>query len=114
MFRISQLMEERSGSNAIAAELQAARACHTSVCLYRHLPPLSAGKRLPLSSVNGARKVDESDFRTPKPRATRQTRKKVVVTFSSDEESDLEAELSEAETPKNPTPLRRTSRSCAK
>ncbi|XP_075468792.1 condensin complex subunit 1 isoform X2 [Ascaphus truei] len=79
-----------------------------------HAKKKNPGKRHPLSSVNGARKIDESDFRTPKPRATRQTRKKVVVTFSSDEESDLEAELSEAETPKNPTPIRRTSRSCAK
>ncbi|KAG8435743.1 hypothetical protein GDO86_013621 [Hymenochirus boettgeri] len=68
------------------------------------------GKRQPLSSVNNVKKgKPENDFQTPKPPATRKSRRKVAVTFSSDEESDLEAELSEAETPKNTTPIRRTS-----
>ncbi|KAM4703298.1 condensin complex subunit 1 [Rhinophrynus dorsalis] len=66
-------------------------------------------QRRPLSSVNGVQKGNREDFRTPKAQAIRKTRRKVAVTFSSDEESDLEAELSEAETPKNPTPIRRTS-----
>ncbi|XP_072280070.1 condensin complex subunit 1 isoform X2 [Pyxicephalus adspersus] len=67
-------------------------------------------KRRPLKSVNKAPKVnEESEFQTPKSRAPRRPQKKVTVTFSSDEESDLEAELSEADTPKNTTPIRRTS-----
>ncbi|XP_053306330.1 condensin complex subunit 1 isoform X2 [Spea bombifrons] len=65
-------------------------------------------KRRPMSSINGTQKPKD-DFQTPKPATRKNTRKHVVVTFSSDEESDLEAELSEAETPKNPTPIRRTS-----
>lgn len=68
------------------------------------------GKRRPLKSVNKATKVtEESEFQTPKSRVPRKNIRKVTVTFSSDEESDFEAELSEAETPKNPTPIRRTS-----
>ncbi|KAG9471307.1 hypothetical protein GDO78_015246 [Eleutherodactylus coqui] len=68
------------------------------------------GKRRPLKSVNRAAKASEdSEFRTPKSRVSRKNVKKVTVTFSSDEESDYEAELSEADTPKNTTPIRRTS-----
>ncbi|XP_044155231.1 condensin complex subunit 1 [Bufo gargarizans] len=68
------------------------------------------GKRRPLKSVNKASKAtEETEFQTPKSRVPRKNLRKVTVTFSSDEESDLEAELSEAETPKNPTPIRRTS-----
>ncbi|XP_075071952.1 condensin complex subunit 1 [Mixophyes fleayi] len=66
-------------------------------------------KRRPLKSVNKAPKAnEENEFQTPKSRAPRKCNRKVTVTFSSDEESDLEAELSEADTPKNPTPIRRT------
>nr|AAD15962.1 pEg7 [Xenopus laevis] len=71
-------------------------------------------KRPPLASVNVKKGKSEGDFQTPKPPASRKSRRKVAVNFSSDEESDLEAELSEAETPKNPTPIRRTARSRAK
>ncbi|XP_069836022.1 condensin complex subunit 1 isoform X2 [Dendropsophus ebraccatus] len=68
------------------------------------------GKRRPLKAVNRATKAsEESEFQTPKSRAPKKNARKVMVTFSSDEESDFEAELSEAETPKNPTPIRRTS-----
>ncbi|XP_075699090.1 condensin complex subunit 1 [Rhinoderma darwinii] len=68
------------------------------------------GKRRPLKSVNKtSRTTEDSDFQTPKFRAPRKNTRKVTLTFSSDEESDLEAELSEADTPKNPTPIRRTS-----
>ncbi|XP_018408739.1 PREDICTED: condensin complex subunit 1 isoform X1 [Nanorana parkeri] len=71
-------------------------------------PPPSA--RRPLKSVNRAPAVnEESEFQTPKSRPPRRQQKKVTITFSSDEESDLEAELSEADTPKNTTPIRRTS-----
>uniref|UniRef100_A0A8C5N0N7 Condensin complex subunit 1 n=1 Tax=Leptobrachium leishanense TaxID=445787 RepID=A0A8C5N0N7_9ANUR len=78
-------------------------------------PPPSArkkapAKRRPLSSVNASQKSNTGgDFQTPKPKPRRTTHKNVVITFSSDEESDFDAELSEAETPKNPTPIRRTS-----
>ncbi|KAM9326257.1 condensin complex subunit 1 [Gastrophryne carolinensis] len=65
-------------------------------------------KRRPLKSVNKAPKNEESEFQTPKSRAPKRAPRKVAVNFSSDEESDLEAELSEADTPKNPTPIRRT------
>ncbi|XP_068115007.1 condensin complex subunit 1 [Hyperolius riggenbachi] len=79
-------------------------------------PPPSAvkknppAKRRPLKSMNRAAKVDEeSEFRTPKSRPPRRGQRKVVAfSFSSDEESDQEAELSEADTPKNTTPIRRT------
>ncbi|XP_069506775.1 condensin complex subunit 1 isoform X2 [Ambystoma mexicanum] len=73
------------------------------------------GKRRPLSTRNANAQNEEDDFTTPKPRASRKgqtTRKKLAVSFSSDEESeeeDMEAEMSEAETPKNTTPIRRTS-----
>ncbi|KAM3913353.1 condensin complex subunit 1 [Leptodactylus fuscus] len=73
----------------------------------KKIPP---GKRRPLKSINKASRANEdSEFQTPKSRAPRRNVKKVTVTFSSDEESDFEAELSDAETPKNPTPIRRTS-----
>ncbi|CAH2322708.1 condensin complex subunit 1 [Pelobates cultripes] len=73
----------------------------------RKNPP---AKRQPLSSINSVQKPkNEDDFQTPKHHPRRNPRKTVVVTFSSDEESDMEAELSDAETPKNPTPIRRTS-----
>ncbi|KAM8924116.1 condensin complex subunit 1 isoform 2-T2 [Pelodytes ibericus] len=73
----------------------------------RRNPP---AKRRPLSAVNGNQKANnEDDFLSPKPHGRRKTRKNVAVNFSSDEESDFEAELHEAETPKNPTPIRRTS-----
>ncbi|XP_073540987.1 condensin complex subunit 1 [Phyllobates terribilis] len=80
-------------------------------------PPLSVkknppGKRRPLKSVNNkASKVtEESDFQTPKARGPRKNVRKVTVKFSSDEESDdSDTEFSEAETPKNTTPIRRTS-----
>ncbi|XP_040217115.1 condensin complex subunit 1 isoform X1 [Rana temporaria] len=78
-------------------------------------PPPSAvkknvpAKRRPLKSVNRSQKVnEEAEFQTPKARPPRRTQRKATITFSSDEESDLEAELSEADTPKNPTPIRRT------
>ncbi|KAM4636335.1 condensin complex subunit 1 [Discoglossus pictus] len=67
------------------------------------------GKRRPCAPVNSQKANDESDFRTPRIQTQRKTRRKVAVTFSSEEESDLEAELSEAETPKTVTPIRRTS-----
>ncbi|XP_063818506.1 condensin complex subunit 1 isoform X2 [Pseudophryne corroboree] len=72
-------------------------------------------KRRPLKSINKAPKAtNENDFQTPKSRAPRKSSRKLTVMFSSDEESDLEAELSEADTPKNPTPIRRATRSRAR
>ncbi|XP_030043749.1 condensin complex subunit 1 [Microcaecilia unicolor] len=67
-----------------------------------------AEKRRPLSVMNSG---SDSNFVTPRmSQRKRPSRKQVVMTFSSDEEEeDLEAEMSENETPKNTTPIRRTS-----
>ncbi|XP_021252367.1 condensin complex subunit 1 [Numida meleagris] len=81
--------------------------------------PRAAGCcRQPLSTAN---RDDDDDFVTPRPRATRnskraqksQPRKKTVITFSSDEENssenELSAELREEETPTKTTPITRSS-----
>ncbi|XP_029436445.1 condensin complex subunit 1 [Rhinatrema bivittatum] len=67
-----------------------------------------AGKRQPLSIVNGG---SDGNFVTPRETQRKRPVRKQVMSFSSEEEEDedLEAEMSESETPKNTTPIRRTS-----
>uniref|UniRef100_A0A8C6WC48 Condensin complex subunit 1 n=1 Tax=Nannospalax galili TaxID=1026970 RepID=A0A8C6WC48_NANGA len=77
--------------------------------------PSTVSKQQPLTSG-----TSDSDFVTPEPRRTtrrlpnthqRTSKKKVKVVFSSDEssEEDLSAEMTEDETPKKTTPIRRAS-----
>ncbi|KAL1790363.1 condensin complex subunit 1 [Sigmodon hispidus] len=78
--------------------------------------PSAVSRQQPLASVDS-----DNDFVTPKPRRTnprrpntqqRKSKKKAKVVFSSDEETsedELLAEMTEEETPKRTTPIRRAS-----
>ncbi|XP_042529439.1 condensin complex subunit 1 [Dipodomys spectabilis] len=75
----------------------------------------SAKKRVPRTQAEASTASD--DFATPEPRKPtrrppRTTKKKPQVVFSSDEssEEELSAEMTEDETPRKTTPLRRASR----
>ncbi|XP_066568478.1 condensin complex subunit 1 isoform X2 [Amia ocellicauda] len=65
------------------------------------------GKGRSLAAQNGG----DSAFSTPRPRPNKGPRAKPCIAFSSDEEdADLDAQLSETETPKVTTPITRSSR----
>ncbi|XP_021046106.1 condensin complex subunit 1 [Mus pahari] len=110
---------------------QKLRACHTrGMDGIEELEPgqggsqqaLSAKKPSAVSRLQPLTSVDsDNDFVTPKPRRTkprrphtqqRKSQRKAKVVFSSEEssEDELSAEMTEEETPKRTTPIRRASR----